>query len=260
MQRRFFNVAIASSVAAIALACSYPSKSIAMVSNLQSQGRLSSRPSQAQGVAPVGLHRLGLESRRDGWLYVPKQYRPSRPAPLVLLLHGAGGDGKGGLHLLQPLADRFRTILLAVDSRGRTWDVIVDRYGEDVAFIDRALTQTFSRYAIDPAHLALAGFSDGASYALSVGLTNGDLFTHIMAFSPGFMAPADQVGKPWCFISHGTSDRVLPIDRCSRRIVPQLQRTGYNVLYREFNGPHTVPNAIALEGMTWFTQAITSLS
>jgi len=36
------------------------------------------------------------------------------------------------------------------------------------------------------------GFSDGASYALSVGITNGDLFTHVIAFSPGFVAPARQ--------------------------------------------------------------------
>ncbi len=36
------------------------------------------------------------------------------------------------------------------------------------------------------------GFSDGASYALSLGVPNGDLFTHIVAFSPGFMRLPDQ--------------------------------------------------------------------
>jgi phospholipase/carboxylesterase len=225
-----------------------------MRSRLQStEGRLSSRPTQAQSAAPVGLQPLGLEGRRDGWLYVPKRYQQNIAAPFVLLLHGAGGDAEGGLRLLQPLADRFGTLLLAIDSRDRTWDVIINQYGPDIAFIDRALAQTFSRYAIDSTQTAIGGFSDGASYALSVGLTNGDLFTHIIAFSPGFMAPADQVGKPQIFISHGTNDRVLPIDRCSRRIVPQLQRADYEVQYREFDGSHTVPPAIALEGMTWFT-------
>jgi len=105
----------------------------------------------------------------------------------------------------------------------------------------------------DPNHIAIAGFSDGASYALSVGVTNGDLFSHILAFSPGFIAPADQVGQPRCFISHGKSDTVLPIERCSRRIVLGLQQSGYDVLYREFEGAHTVPVAIAREGMQWFT-------
>jgi predicted esterase len=225
-----------------------------MVGGLErTEGRLSSRPTLAQGFGAIGLHPLGFGGQRDGWLYVPKQHRSDKAVPFVLLLHGAGGDAKGGLQLLQPLSDRFGTVLLAVDSRDRTWDVIVSRYGTDIAFIDRALRQVFNHYTVDPKRVAIAGFSDGASYALSVGITNGDLFTHILAFSPGFMSPAGQVGKPRCFISHGIRDAVLPIDRCSRRIVPQLQRAGYEVLYREFDGTHTVPKAISLDGMTWFT-------
>jgi phospholipase/carboxylesterase len=80
--------------------------------------------------------------------------------------------------------------------------------------------------------LAIGGFSDGASYALSLGISNGDLFTHVLAFSPGFMAPAGRTGSPHIFVSHG----VLPIDRCSRKIVPDLERGGCNVLYWEFDG------------------------
>ncbi|WP_242060070.1 alpha/beta hydrolase [Oscillatoria sp. FACHB-1407] len=208
---------------------------------------------QPTQVGSPGLHPLNLDGGRDGWLYVPAAYRTDRPTPLLLMLHGAGGDAEGGLRIVQNLADAFPTIVLAVDSRRQTWDVIVDRYGPDIAFIDQALAQTFARYAIDPDRIAIAGFSDGASYALSVGITNGDLFNHILAFSPGFMAPADQVGTPRVFISHGLQDAVLPIDRCSRRIVPQLRRARYEVVYREFDGPHTVPEAIAREGMTWFT-------
>jgi predicted esterase len=40
------------------------------------------------------------------------------------------------------------------------------------------------------------GFSDGASYALSLGLANGDLFTHVLGFSPGFMRVPRHVGRP----------------------------------------------------------------
>ncbi len=66
------------------------------------------------------------------------------------------------------------------------------------------------------------------------------------------MAPAGQQGKPRVYVSHGTGDRVLPIDRCSRKIVPQLRRAGYDVRYHEFNGPHTVPVEIAQEAADWF--------
>lgn len=219
------------------------------------EGRLLARPGRPEGKAPKGLQPLGLGGRRDGWLYVPEGYRAGRPAPLVLMLHGAGGDAKGGLSPFRKLADEAGLLLLSPDSRQKTWDVIYGRFGPDVAFIDRALEQTFARYAVDPTHIAAEGFSDGASYALSVGITNGDLFTHVIAFSPGFMAPAAQHGKPRIYISHGLHDQVLPIERCSRQLVPRLQRAGYDVRYHEFDGPHTVPPEIAREALATFRLA-----
>ncbi len=145
-------------------------------------------------------------------------------------------------------------LLLVPESRGPSWDIIVDDgYGPDVAFIDRALEYVFERYAVNPERIVVSGFSDGASYALSLGITNGDLFSHVVAFSPGFLAPAAQRGEPAIFISHGVKDEVLRIGPCSRRIVPMLQRAGYEVRYREFDGPHTVPADIVREALTWFT-------
>jgi phospholipase/carboxylesterase len=200
----------------------------------------------------TGLNALGITERRDGLIYVPTGYSADRPPGLVLLLHGAGSSAQRGISLLYSQADEANLILVAPDSRGSTWDVIMSDYGPDVSYIDRALSQTFSRYAVDASRVAVGGFSDGASYALSFGLTNGDLFTHVIAFSPGFMVPTRQEGKPAIYISHGIRDEVLPIDRCSRRIVPQLQRLSYEVKYHEFDGPHTVPGDIAREAVEWF--------
>jgi phospholipase/carboxylesterase len=219
------------------------------------QGRLQARPGMVTGAAPVGLQPLMLGAARDSYLYVPATYRVERPAPLVLLLHGAGGHARQGLDVLRSLADVAGMVLLAPASREHTWDLLVGRrYGPDLALIDRALEQVFSRYTVAPERIAVGGFSDGASYALSLGITNGDLFTHVLAFSPGFMAPAGQTGSPRIFVSHGTRDGVLPIDLCSRRIVPELERNGYDVRYREFNGGHTISPEIALEAVGWFTQ------
>ena len=217
--------------------------------------RLQARPDASApplDEAPAGLRPLGLDAARDALLYVPTSYSASAPAPLVLSLHGAGGDAQGGLYPLQPLADDGGFLVLAVPSRGRTWDAVLGGFGPDVAFVDQALAWTFAHYAVDPAFLAVAGFSDGASYALSLGLANGDLFGRLMAFSPGFVAPAPPRGHPRLFISHGTADAVLPIDDCSRRIVPRLERADYQVTYQEFDGPHTVPPEIAQSATAWF--------
>lgn len=142
-------------------------------------------------------------------------------------------------------------ILLAPDSRDRTWDVLLGGYGPDVDFIDRALAHTFGRYAVDAEQVTVEGFSDGASYALGLGMANGDLFQRIIAFSPGFTPPSREEGRPAVFVSHGIADEVLPIDRCSRRIVPALRKQGYDVRFLEFEGGHEIPEDIVDEALAW---------
>jgi len=215
------------------------------------EGRLVSQAGAPTVRMQPGLYTLGIAKRRDALLYVPAGYDAERPAPLAVMLHGAGGDERHGMSLLRDHADDAGIVVLAPASRRETWDVLLGAYGPDVEHVDAALDAAFERCAIDPSRIAVGGFSDGASYALSLGLTNGDLFTHVIAFSPGFMAPAGQHGAPRCYVSHGTHDRVLPIDRCSRRIAPALERAGYDVRYREFDGPHVVPADIAHDACEW---------
>jgi phospholipase/carboxylesterase len=226
--------------------------------DVHEKGRLRARPTKpVDETAPVGLRPLESDSERAGYLYVPVAYREERATPMAVLLHGAGEDARDGLALLRSQADEVGLILVALSSRGPTWDLIVGRgqFGPDVVAIDQALKEVFSRYAVDPGRVAVGGYSDGASYALSLGIANGDLFTHVLAFSPGFMAPPGQVGSPRVFVSHGRHDRWLPIDRTSRLIVPQLERAGYDVHYREFEGGHVVPPDIGSEAVDWFTIA-----
>ncbi len=222
--------------------------------DVATQGRLTARPQAAPSrAAPParGLHPLPRRGERAALLYVPKGYAHDEPHALVVMLHGAGGGARNGVGPLLDLADEYRLLLLAPASRASTWDVIVGGYGPDVAALDAALRETVERCAVDSGGVAVGGFSDGASYALSLGLTNGDLFRGVLAFSPGFSAPAAQRGSPRVFVSHGTDDPVLPIERTSRRIVPTLRRAGYDVRYREFAGGHTVPAELAREGLEW---------
>ncbi|KFI07659.1 phospholipase [Massilia sp. BSC265] len=192
---------------------------------------------------------------RDSYVFVSSQYRPDRPAPLVLLLHGAGGHAHDGLRVLLHLADHAGLILVAPASTRHTWDIIAGRsYGPDRDLADRALADVFARYHVDDTRVAVGGFSDGASYALSLGLANGDLFTHVLAFSPGFIGPMTPRGEPNVFISHGTDDPILPIDPCSRRIVAQLRAAGYPLRYEEFEGEHVIPPGIAESALDWLAK------
>jgi predicted esterase len=203
----------------------------------------------------TGLRSLGLRAERDALLYVPESSSKHENAALIVSLHGATRGPERGIELLRSLADEHGFLLLAPASTGRTWDVIEDSYGPDPVSINSSLSRVFEMRKIDPDRIAMAGFSDGASYSLSVGLANGDLFRAVFGFSPGFVVPGEPVGKPPVFISHGTRDQVLNIDSCSRRIVPELQREGYRVTYREFDGPHTLPPDVAAEAMRWFMQS-----
>ena len=218
----------------------------------QSGVRLRARPAgHPAGEAKPGVIPLGLRKDRDVLLYVPKS--PPDPAPLVLYLHGATGNERQGIRRLGDLAEEFGFLLLSPASQDTTWDAIHSGYGPDVRLIDQALEKVFSQRRVDPRKIAVCGFSDGASYAIGLGISNGDLFGAVMAFSPGFVpAGVERVGRPRILISHGTKDEILPFENTSGQMVPLLKQAGYDLTFREFDGPHTVPPEIARGAMQWF--------
>jgi phospholipase/carboxylesterase len=240
--RRFFTASVAGALSS-SVACAQSNSAV----------RLHARPGKTASQREPGTHPLGIRQQRDAILYIPKLADPEKPAPLMIYLHGATGSEQQGIRRLSSLADELGFVLLSPGSEGQTWDAIRESYGPDVQMIDEALRRTFASRQIDARRIALAGFSDGASYSLGLGLSNGDLFTSVLAFSPGFIpSGSKRTGKPRVFVSHGTADNILPIDSCSRRLVPELKHDGLNVTYREFDGPHTVPPEILKQAMSWF--------
>ena len=192
----------------------------------------------------------GVAVKPPAILYVP----PKPSGAFALVLHGAGGQPDRLMNRFQPLADEFGVTMLAPKSHDITWDAIRGTFGPDVAIINEALRAAFAAGPVDRKRIAVTGFSDGATYSVAIGRANGDLFTHVMAFSPGFLIPVETVGHPKFFLSHGTSDDVLPIDEASRRIARELRRENLSVKLREFDGKHTLPPEVAREGFEWFTR------
>ena len=214
------------------------------------EGRLGARPRTVSTTIAPGFSALSISRDRDGQLYVPPAAKAG-PVPLMVLLHGAGGSAQGIRRRLLETTDSIDFAVLVPDSRGATWDAIRGDYGPDIAFIDSALKVVFARVSIDPTRVTVAGFSDGASYALALGRINGDLFSRVVAFSPGFVPPSIPMGKPEVLITHGNADPILPFGDTSQRIAPALKKAGYVVTLKQFEGGHTIPADLARAAFRW---------
>ncbi|HYV23725.1 MAG TPA: hypothetical protein VE969_00705 [Pyrinomonadaceae bacterium] len=234
--------------------------------NLPADGRFKARPNapgKAPAPSPLGSSTvgrqtyLGLDRDRDAILQIPKgvTLESNRPLPLLLFLHGATQSAEDMFWYLDSAPDEAGVAILAPNARATTWDAITDSYGPDVDFLNRALQRVFDTVAVDPARIAIGGFSDGATYAIALGLVNGDLFQRVLACSSGFVIDGQTQGKPSFFISHGTKDNILPIDTCGRRVAADLKARGYEVTFREFDGRHEIPKDVMREGLRWVARS-----
>lgn len=226
--------------------------------------QLSTRPPAAAPAAPE--KRSGVLTLAGGaFAYLPKGLTGA-PAPLLVTFHGAGGQASDVLASFRADADRDGFILLIPTVKGATWDMIEDlqrrfgaemnvtpRYGRDLKALDQALSDVFARVAIDPSRVGVMGFSNGATYALSVGTANPQLFRTVIAFSPGpaFLGKVDPMQR--IFISHGEDDDVLPYSY-TRAIVARLRVKKAPVTFESFNGGHAVPKDIHTKGIAFFKQ------
>ena len=245
LSRREFCLIAGGSAAPLALGSACTSFSGSLVSN---DGRLTARPHHGVKTTATGEIMLGLDRDRDAILRLP-QPTPQSPLPLFVMLHGATQTAEDMFWYLDSAPQEIGIAVLAPNSRDTTWDAIRGGFGSDVEFLNRALERVFETVAIDPARISVGGFSDGATYGISLGLINGDVFSSVVAFSPGFVIDGTPHSKPRIFISHGTNDNILPIDRCGLRIATGLKARGYDVTFREFDGAHEIPGEVVREGL-----------
>jgi phospholipase/carboxylesterase len=202
--------------------------------------------------ATIGTTVPYVSAGQDAVLYVPAGYAPSTPAPFVLMLHGEGQVALDAMNLFRPHADAAGLVLLAVDSSAATWDVIIsEEYGPDVPFINAALAAAFNEVNVDPTRVSIEGFSDGASYALAMGRTNGNFFSRMILFSPGEQPGYDPTGKPKIFLSQGINDQVNIAAETGEFFNQQLTAAGYSVDFVEFNGAHEVPDVVVQQAIAW---------
>lgn len=153
-----------------------------------------------------GVLRVG-EFDREYVLHAPASHDPSRPAPLVIAFHGAGGSARfarlatgwsekaehEGFLLVYPEGLRKRLDQPSSFLHNpQFWNVgadgFIERMGvDDVAFIDTLLDGLSREFAIDSQRVFATGFSNGASLC----------FRLAAALSHRFAAIAPVAGRLW---------------------------------------------------------------
>lgn len=225
------------------------------------KGELIARP----GASPLTL--AAGETRLDsgGYIYRPATL-PAGPRPLLVLLHGHSQDNGQFIRMLEPWANHCGAIIFAPRAKRITWDIIATakrlessrsaprnapkKFGGDAGRIDAELQSLFAAAPVDPDKVAIMGFSDGASYALSLGLPNPDLFKWVIALSPGFALWPDQVAlSQRVFIAHGQKDQRLAFANTRDGIVTPLKQAKVPVEFREFDGDHVMVGSIVREAL-----------
>ena len=195
----------------------------------------------------------------DAVAYVPSSAGPH--PPLLVLLHGAGRTRMWMIDHFRAQADKRGILLLAPTSLGATWDAISaaqesrspgsalaermgHRYGgsRDSRRVDAAIANLAKLVPFDLSRVVLAGFSDGATFALAMGMARSQHFSAVIAWSPGIAIETSQPARGRrVFVSHGRSDPVLSYSTDCGEIVPLLQGEGANVTFLPFDGVHEVP-------------------
>ena len=215
----------------------------------------------AAPAATPGVQKLG----ESAFFYRPAAISNS-PRPLIVLFHGAGMSARDFLDGVRAEADRCSCLLLSVQSAGATWDTIGlvgaaskngmaardQLFGADTGRVEQALSVALRAADADRRAVVLAGFSDGASYALSLGLANPAIVGGVIAFAPGFhLEPAAINPRQRLFIAHSPTDKILSFERTRNDTVASLRKAGFDLEFRTFGGGHRVDRALLSDGVDY---------
>lgn len=164
---------------------------------------------------------VGVAGVTRSWLlHVPASYSPSRPVPVVLLLHGGGGRAAGierSTGGFSALADRHGFIAVYPESRRGHWDdgrETVTDPTDDVAFVSALLDALAAEYAVDARRVYAAGISNGGMMSMRLACELSGRFAAIAtvgANMPAALAASCHPARavPVVMFS-GTADPLMP--------------------------------------------------
>ncbi len=147
-------------------------------------------------------------------LHVPKGAKT--PLPLVIALHGAGGDGPGMASYsgLSVTADRhgFAVLYPTAGSSHHFWSLNAKMYPDDVASIRTLLPQAMEASCADATRIYATGVSNGGGFAARLGCELAGTIAAVAPVAGGYRAldPCPDGHRTSILEIHGTSDHVVP--------------------------------------------------
>ena len=180
-------------------------------------------------------------------IYLPTQYSRSKKYPLVVLLHGAGGDETNFIEsygrLWPKLAEQRGYILASVNGRGPVSGYAKDNGGEQDVLDVLALMK--DRFSIDPARVYLGGHSMGGGGTWRIGLQYSDKFAGLIpiagssaALVPGLENQLKSGHKLPVMMVCGVKDALVAVAGC-RTLAEKAKALDLPVRYAEYaNGDH----------------------
>jgi poly(3-hydroxybutyrate) depolymerase len=178
-------------------------------------------------------------------LFIPAAYEGTKPAPLVVALHGMGGDENAMFDsyangALKREADRLG--FLVVCPKGRD-SASMYRGSAEQDVLD-VLAEVRRDYKIDANRIYLMGHSMGAYGTWSTAMDHPDLFAALGPISGGGdvngMVKIRQIPQ---YVVHGDDDRTVNVSQ-SRRMVEAGKAAGAEIVYVEVPGGSHVSVAV----------------
>ena len=215
------------------------------------------RPEQRDEESPTGFVQI-VNGPARGVMLTPDEIDPTKQYPLITVFHGAGRQDEMLVKACRDEPEGRQAFFFIPRSVAPTWDLITGEGRADLDFLEYAYDLIYRRYPIDAASQCLIGYSDGASYALSLGLSNARCFDALMVWAAGFIvldpATADAAApKPRLYLEYGTHDELFSFDRVALPMQANLESAGYDVTFSiDEGGRHWPSGSFQREALDWY--------
>lgn len=158
---------------------------------------------------------------RSYTLFVPPEYKVGTPLPLVIALHGGGGNARINEQMtaLAEQAARYNFILVQPNGTGRlktkllTWNAgnccgyAHEKQVDDVGFIRTIIDTLVQHYSIDPKRVYATGLSNGAKMSYRLACQLSDKISAIAPVAGSMEEPDCRPLRPVSVMAfHGTAD------------------------------------------------------